>query len=206
MKLKNFNYTLRKIWSWIQIVLSCPLAIISESPHNQDNIIFTKSTQLQAGIQVVWLLGISLNFAQWVSQIACPGSKYPFTSKWALLMTIASTQNSHRDFDPRCIRHDLKSSTLGSTPNSHAANMLLSPVVSDGNSVDVVPEVTSCDLVDFCQCHMGAWGNFWTWTKLEPTPCSISPPVMVPSPLSWPTYWHACRNWGWPPPFLLALH
>ena len=56
-------------------------------------------------------------------------------------MTTALTQNSCRDFDPRYSRCDLKSSTLGSTPNSHAANALLSPVVCDGNSVDVVPEV-----------------------------------------------------------------
>ena len=168
LKLKFFNYTSRKIWSWIQIVLSCPLAIISESLHNQDNIIFTKSTQLQAGIQVVWPLRISLNFARRVSRSACPGLKYPFTSKWALLMTTASTQNSCRDFNPRYSRCDLKSSTLGLT-NSHTTNAPLSPVVCDGNSVDVVPEATSCDLVGFCKCHTRDLGKFLnlnqTWTN-----------------------------------------
>ena len=103
-----------------------------------------------------------------MSWIACPGSKYLFTSKWALLMMTALTQNSCRDFDPRYSRHDLKSSTLGSTPNSHATNMLLSPVVCDGNLVDVVLEATLCDLVDFCKCCMGDLGKFLnlnqTWT------------------------------------------
>jgi len=165
MKLKYFNYAPRNIWSWIQIVPSCPLAIISESLHNRDNIIFTKSTQLQAGIQVVWLLGICHNFARRVSRIACRGSKYPFTSKWALLMTTASTQNSRRDFDPRYSRlWPSEVFHLGATPNGRAANA--APLWCDGNSVDVVPEATSCDLVDFWKCRTGDLGKFLNLNQL----------------------------------------